>query len=56
MARQLFTPIPVCDITVYESLREVDSQCGIEYNPRVCEREYFDDLSFDTVLAESADP
>lgn len=56
MARQVFTPIPLCDITVYESLREVDSQCHTEYNHRVREFEYFDDLSFDAVIAESADP
>jgi len=56
VSKGVFVSIPICDITVYESLCEVDNQCGIEYNTRVYERDYFDDLSFDAVIAEIADP
>jgi hypothetical protein len=45
MSKSEFVPLPVCDITVYESIMQVDNQCHMQYNVRAVELEEFDDLS-----------
>ena len=45
MSKSEFVQFPVCDITVYESIVQVDNQCNIQYNVRAVELEEFDDLS-----------